>query len=139
MSALRPLLPGDIERWARERPEPVELDMPGWQVDVAEASATFPNERSLHFTRGAARIHLRRWWDAPRNPGMPMTVASERDLVVADRAVKLVTTSAFEGQPNRVLLSFVTGQGYDVEYRVRVVLDGYEDIDEVVRNMRVRW
>jgi hypothetical protein len=139
MSALLPIFPEQRERWARARPEPVELAMPGWDVRIDEPDETFPNQRSVTFTKGGARIQLTRWWDMPRNPGYPMATASERDIEVAGRTVKLVTTSIFDGAPRRVLVFWLTGTGHDVDYNVRVVLDGCDDVDEVIRNIRVHW
>lgn len=139
MSGLLPIFPGQRERWSQPRPEPVLLDMPGWKKTVTEPDDTFPNQRWVFFERGEARVELMRYWDLARNPGYPMTVASQRDVVVAGRATKLIETSLFDGFAKRVLLFFLQGKGYDVEYTVRVKLDGYEDVDDVASRIVVAW
>ena len=139
MSALLPIFPEQRERWARARPEPVELEMPGWKKSVIEPDDTFPNQRWVTFEKDGARVQLTRYWDSPLNPGHPMAVASERDMVIAGRATKLVTTSMFEGMPSRVLVFWLTGEGHGVKYGVRIVLDGYDDFEAVLSRVNVVW
>src|SRR5262245_56014219 len=102
MTALLPILPGQIERWSQTRPEPVTLDLPGWTATVHEPNATFPNQRSIRFTRGGATVDVMRYWDMPRNPGHPMAVASQREITVGGRTTELLTTSVFDGFPKQV-------------------------------------
>lgn len=139
MSSLVPIFPEQLERWTRPRPEPVILEMPGWTKSVIEPDDTFPNQRYVTFTRGSATVELMRYWDLPRNPGYPMVAASERDLVIGGRAAKLVETSMFDGFPKRVLLIWIRGEGHGVAYTVRVKLDGYDDVDDIVSRVQIAW
>ncbi len=142
MSALLPVFPEQRERWARERPDPVVLEMDAsFTKTVVEPDQTFPNQRWITFTRGAERVEVMRCWDSPRNPGQPMATESEREIEVAGRKVKLVTTSVFDGVPRRVFVFWLTGEGYDVTYGVRVVLEGIaeEALPALLSRIKVAW
>jgi hypothetical protein len=55
MTALLPILPGQVDVWSRPRPEPVALDIPGWDVVVTE-----PNEgRGYDVTYGVRVVFER--------------------------------------------------------------------------------
>jgi hypothetical protein len=141
MSVLLPIMPGQLERWSRPRPEPVTLELPGWITQVREPDATFPNERRLHFEKGGASVELLRYWDQPRNPGRPMVVASEADAMVAGRPARLLTTSMFDGVTASVKVCWLTGEGHDVEYGVRIVFRGCSDdtIGDALARVHVAW
>ena len=140
MSSLLPIFPGQRELWARPRPEPVSLELPGWRVRICEPNEPFPNARSWIFERDGGLVVVARTWDQPRSPGHPMVAASERPIVVDGRDTRLITTSMFEGTPRRVLTFWLRGHGHDVHYVVRVMLEGCDDaLPEVLRRLRVHW
>jgi hypothetical protein len=120
----------------------VEVELPAWRRhEDAEADPAFPNERRISFHKGAATVSVLRIWDLPRSPGSPMVVQARRDVFVGGRATELVTTSFFEGSAKEVRAFWLKGRGYDVEYTVRVVLEGCADgvVAEVLRGIRVLW
>jgi hypothetical protein len=141
VTAFLPIHPAQIERWSRPRPEPVELAMDWPIASVIEPSANYPNQRWSRWQRGDAVIELMRCWDLPRNPGMPMQIASTEKRIVAGREVDLATTSMFEGAPKVVRLIWLTGEGHDVRYQVRVMFDRCSDaeIADALMRMHVRW
>jgi hypothetical protein len=144
MSMLMPVHPEQVERWRRPRPEPVALALPKpWVLEqVVEPDDTFPNQRSLRWRSGAARIELLRYWDTPRNPGYPMAAASRRAIVVAGRNVELITTSMWEGVQGRAVeVCWITGAGHDVKYGVRVVFEDctLAQITEALAHVTIDW
>jgi hypothetical protein len=122
----------------------ISCDRPpnGWALDkVYEPNDTFPNQRSIHWHRGTARLSLLRYWDWPRNPGGPMAAASERPVEVAGRTVKLTTTNMWEGAAKVVEVLWITGAGHDVKYGVRIVFDRCSpgQINGMLANITIAW
>ena len=115
--------------------------MHGWDSTIIEPTATFPNERTIRFERGASTIELLRYWDEPRQPGGPMVVATCRKVVVARRLADLMTTSLFEGIEQEVRVTWITGKGHDVEYGVRLMFAHCSDdvIAETLARVVVAW
>jgi len=134
MSALLPIFPGDLERWARPRPEPVELALEGWTREVIEPNTTFPNERSVVWRKGEATLTFTRWWDTPRNPGPPIVVVSRRALVVAGRQAERVDTPEWIGV-------WLRGEGHEVKYLVRLVFHHVDErsIDDALSRITIAW
>jgi hypothetical protein len=140
MSGRLPIFPGQRERWAEPRPEPVSLELPGWSCRVVEPDEVSPNERMWTFERGEGRVLVTRWWDQPLDPGYPMALAGERTVRAGDREIRLVTTSLFDGAPKRVQIFWLRGKGHGVGSVVRVVCDHCDDaVEEVLRRVQVHW
>ena len=141
MTALLPIHPAQLERWKRPRPEPVELALDWPVASVTEPNETYPNQRWVRWQRGDAVIELMRCWDLPRNPGMPMQIASTDKRTVAGREVDLATTSMYEGFPRVVRLCWMRGEGHDVGYVVRVMFErcSEAEISDALTRLTVRW
>ena len=141
MSVLLPITPDRVHLWAQDRPEPVEFSPDGWTATASPPDATFPNERRVTFARGSASVELLRVWDQPRSPGGPMVTAGEREVTVAGRPTKLVTTSTFGGSARIVEVLWLRGRGHGVSYTARFVFDGCRDleIDALCARITVLW
>jgi len=136
-----PIHPAQLERWQRPRPQPVELAI-DWPVDsVVEPSETYPNQRWSRWKRGESVFELMRCWDLPRNPGHPMQIASTEKRTVAGREVDLSTTSMFDGVAREVRLCWLSGEGHDVRYTVRLMFDrcSNAEISDALMRLHVRW
>jgi hypothetical protein len=131
-----PIFPKQVEIWKRERPEPVELAL-DWACAIVEPDETFPNQRIVNWSEGERRVEMFRFWDQPRNPGMPMVEQSRR--TVGGRTV--ITTSMFNGVKQRVELVWLSGQGHDVKYGVRLAFYACDEqtIADVLSRLVIRW
>jgi len=141
MTALLPIHPAQLERWARPRPEPVELALDWPVASVIEPDATYPNQRWVRWTKGESIIELMRCWDLPRNPGHPMQIASTEKRAVAGREFDLATTSMFDGVQREVQLCWLRGEGHDVGYTVRIMFErcSAAAISDALTRLIVRW
>ena len=141
MSALLPIMPGQLERWSAPRPEPVTLELAGWKVETHGPDATFPNQRWVRFERGGASIELMRYWDNPRSPGYPMAVDSQKQVTVSGQVTEFLTTSMFNGIAKQVKVCWLRGKGHGVEYGVRIVFEGCsdEEIEDALGRVVVAW
>jgi hypothetical protein len=141
MTAFLPISEEQRARWARPRPEPVTLALPEWQVHSEGDAEPHPNMRWTWLRRGAQEVELMRHWDRPRNPGLPMAVASRREVTVAGRPAELLRTSVFDGVPQAVDLLWLTGRGHGVDYGVRLKFTGCDatTIDEVLARLEIAW
>jgi hypothetical protein len=141
VSVVLPIAPGEQERWAQPRPEPVTLDLPGWTMHSIPAEPSLPNQRIISFTRGTCDVQLVRFWDRPLTDGGPMSLKGSRPVTVAGRQTELHTTSVFEGQTREVQVLWLKGTGYEVEYIVRLRFERCPDdaVEEVLRKVEVHW
>ena len=73
-AVLLPILPGERERWAQPRPEPVTLDLPGWTMQSFPPDTSLPNQRIIGFTRDTCDVQLLRFWDYALTDGGPMSL-----------------------------------------------------------------
>ena len=115
------------------------LDLPGWTNAVVEPDDTHPNQRWVTFEKDGARIEVMRYWDAPRNPGYPMATESQRNVEIAGKKTALITTTMFDGVAQRVWVFWITGEGHDVKYGVRIVVRREEDVATALAAVRVSW
>jgi hypothetical protein len=127
--------------WARPRPEPVDLSLPRWARTEYPPSDPCWNERTTHFVMGRSTVNMLRYWDQPLSPGGPMSVESSREVMIANRPTEILTTSEFNGHEQRVQVFWLKGEGHDVEYGVRIVMEHCSplQVDEVVRGLRIIW
>lgn len=142
MSALLPVAPSQVELWSRPRPEPVVLALPDWTLErVIEPDATFPNQRWMVWRRDDSTVELMRCWDLPRSPGYPMQVASTRTVVAGGHGFEVATTSLFEGTTRSCDVCWLRGEGHQVRYLVRLVLDRCTAarVADVLARVDVRW
>jgi hypothetical protein len=133
--------PDERERWARTRPEPVTLELPGWTMLSYPVDPSFPNQHIVSFTHGTCDVQLRRAWDRALIAGYPMSLKGSRPVTVAGRQIDLDTTSVFDGQQKEVQVLWLNGKGYDVEYIVRIRFEHCADdaVEEVLRCVEVHW
>jgi hypothetical protein len=89
VAVVLPILPGERERWAQPRPEPVTLELPGWTMWSSPTDTSLPNRRIIGFTRGTCDVQLVRFWDHPLTDGGPMSLKSSRPVTVAGRQIEL--------------------------------------------------
>lgn len=141
VAVLLPILPGERERWAQPRPEPVTLDLPGWTMWSVPPDTSLPNQRIIGFTRGTCDVQLIRFWDRALTDGGPMSLKGSRPVTVAGRQIELHTTSVFEGRTRDVQVMWLEGKGYDVEYMVRLRFEhcSNDAVEEVLRRVEVHW
>lgn len=137
MSVVMNYTPEQVAEWARRGPEPVALDLPGWERHVrkGEADRLLPNELIVTLTQGAQRIHLIRCWDRPLTAGAPMATASTRTIEIAGNRTQVHTTSLWQGHEQVVDVVFLNGSGY----AARVVFEGCPSdvVDEACQQIEV--
>ena len=92
--------------WATRTPEPVDIDMPGWEKEVGGG---LPNERHTRLTCGESSISVTRYWDRPLHAGGPMSTASTRAGVVGGQPIEIVRTAYFEGRRQDLEVVFLKG------------------------------
>jgi hypothetical protein len=140
VAVLLPILPGERERWAQPRPEPVTLDLADWTMWSSPPDTSLPNQRIVRFSHGTCNVQLTRFWDRALTDGGPMSLKGSRPVTVAGRQIELHTTSFFGG-PREVQLLWLEGKGYDVEYIVRLHFEHCSDdaVEEVLRRVEVHW
>jgi len=140
-AVLLPILPGERERWAQPRPEPVTLDLPGWTMRSSPPDTSLPNQRIIGFTRDTCDVQLLRFWDYALTDGGPMSLKGSRSVTVAGRQIELHATSVFEGMPREVQVLWLEGKGYDVKYIVRLRFEHCSDdaVEEVLHRVEVHW